>query len=516
MPWSEEVKQKYSEIKDEILVSGGEKRIQKEHDKGKLTARERMNRLFDNGEFDEIEAYRKSRVDLGEVQKKHYWGDGVICGYGYVNGISVYAVSQDCMISGGAGGEAHVEKMCRTLELAIESKRPIIFLCDSGGARIEESIISLAAYSRLFYLNTKASGLIPQIAAIMGNCAGGSSYSPAMCDFVFMVQNTSQFFITGPKVIKALTGESVTMEELGGTEVHSVISGQVHRVCKNDDDCLDQIRQLIEYLEIKETKKYCETCTINYKLLGKEIEEVVSQDMRRPYDVKEVINRTVDNSSFFEILPSFAKNIVVGFARIDGKTVGIVANQPNVMGGALDCDSADKSARFVRTCDCFGIPLLVLVDVPGYYPGSKEEKKGILRHGAKLLYAFAEATVPKISVIMRKGYGGAYCAMNSKDLGADYVFAWPICEIAVMGADGAVDVMFAKQINVAENPVEFRQEKIKQYEEKYLNPYFAASYGMIDEVILPEDTREKLIKAYSSLKTEDKNRVVKKHGNISL
>ncbi len=515
MAWNRTVKENYTRNKEEALLSGGSERLEREHQKGKLTARERMELLFDNKEFTEINMLVKTRVEPKEITKKHYLGDGVIAGYGKVNGTIVYAVAQDCTISGGAGGEAHVQKMCEALELAIKTKSPFVCLCDSGGARIEEGIISLSAYSRLFYLNTQASGYIPQIAAIMGNCAGGSSYSPAMCDYIFMVKNTSQFFITGPRVIKALTGEEVTMDELGGSDVHSRYSGVANFVCEDDKDCIAQIKELLNYINEKEQAVNIKR-KIDYKAKGTQIEDIVIENTRRSYDVKKVISCLVDENTFFEVSSEFATNMVVGFSRIDGKTTGIVANQPSVLGGAIDCDAADKCARFVRFCDSFDIPLLVMVDVPGFYPGTAEEKKGILRHGSKMLFAFSEATVPKVSLIMRKAYGGAYCAMNSKALGADVVFAWPICEIAVMGADGAVDVMFNKQIKQAENPDAFRQEQIKKYEENYLNPYFAASLGMVDEVVLPEETRTKIIEAFSALEGKQVISYSKKHGNIPL
>lgn len=515
MAWSTTHEEMYKKLKSEVYEAGGTERIEKQHKRGKLTARERMEALFDNGQFDEIDMLLKSRVEVPELNKKHYLGDGVVAGHGKIGGVRVYAVSQDCTISGGAGGEAHVNKICDTLELAIKTKSPIVFLCDSGGARIEEGIISLAAYSRLFRLNTEASGYIPQIAAIMGNCAGGSSYSPVMCDFLFMVKNTGQCFITGPKVIKALTGETITMDDLGGSHIHSQYSGQAHFVSENDNECISDIRRLIGYLE-QPLVDYVLDRINRYPIWGREIKDIVSENKRRPYDVIEVINRLVDEGKFMEVLPEFAKNMVVGFARMEGKTVGIVANQANHLGGSIDCDASDKCARFVRTCDCFDIPLLVLVDVPGFFPGQAEEKKGILRHGCKMLYAFSEATVPKISLIMRKAYGGAYCAMNSKDLGADLVFAWPICEIAVMGADGAVDVMFHKKIEAADDPDKCREDEIKKYEDKYLNPYFAASYGMVDEVIMPEETRAKICESFKALEGKVVNKCEKKHGNIAL
>ena len=453
----------------------------------------------------------KTRVNVEKYQKTSYYGDGVITAYGKVNGVTVYAAAQDCTISGGAGGEAHIKKICHVLELAIKTKSPFICLCDSGGARIEEGIISLSAYSRLFYLNVKASGYIPQIAAIMGNCAGGSSYSPALSDFVFMVKGTSQFFITGPKVIKAMTGEDITMEQLGGADIHKKESGQAHVIAENDNDCIDKIRDLVELIGNKKHQQY--------EGVGSEkkvrIEEIVPENTRKSYDVKKVIDEVVDEN-FFEILPDFARNIVVGFSRLGGKTIGIVANQPEQCGGALDCDAADKAARFVRLCDCFDIPLLVLVDVPGFLPGVSEERKGILRHGSKLLYAFAEAQVPKITLIMRKAYGGAYCAMNSKELGADMVFAWPLCEIAVMGADGAVDVIYHKRLEASDNVEAEREELIEEYREHYLTPYFAASLAVVDEIIKPEETRNKLIAAFEALEGKERALETKYHGNIPL
>ena len=513
MAWKQSVRDKYGSMKEELFLAGGQKKIDRQHARGKLTARERMRAFFDNGVFNEIEMYSKSQVELEDVKKKHFLGDGVVCGYGLVNGKTVYAVSEDATISGGASGATQVEKMCRTIEQAIAAKKPFVMLCESGGARIEEGIMSLSAHSRLFKDNTRASGYIPQIAAIMGNCAGGSSYSPAMCDFIFMVDKTGQFFITGPKVIKAIVGMDVTMEELGGASVHSCYSGQAHFVYQDDLACIEGIKELLEYVTVPKIPYFP---TVDYHLLGKEIEEIVPEDKRYPYDVRKVITRLVDDRSIMEVLPEFAKNMVTCFARMNGRSIGIVANQANCNGGALDCDAADKCARFVRFCDCFDIPLLTLVDVPGYLPGVDQERKGILRHGSKILYAFAEATVPQVSLILRKAYGGAYCAMDSKALSSDIAFAWPICEFAVMGAGGAVDVIYHKQLEEAENPVKLRAELIKKYEDKYLDPYYTAMCGMIDEVILPEETRDKIIAAFESLDDKKIEILPKKHGNISL
>lgn len=513
MAWKQGVKEKYDGMKEKLFLAGGKKKINLQHSRGKLTARERMEALFDNGIFNEIEMYSKSQMELADVKKKRFLGDGVVCGYGQVNGKIVYAVSEDATISGGASGVTQVDKINRTLEQAILAKKPFVMLCESGGARIEEGIMSLSAHSRLFKNNTRASGYIPQIAAIMGNCAGGSSYSPAMCDFIFMVDKTGQFFITGPKVIKAIVGMDVTMEELGGAFVHSRYSGQAHFVCQDDLACIEGIKELLEYITVPKIPYFP---ILDYEMLGKEIEEVVPEDKRYPYDVREVIRRIVDDQIMMEVLPEYAKNLVVCFARMDGRSIGIIANQANSYGGALDCDAADKCARFVRFCDCFDIPLLTLVDVPGYLPGVDQERKGILRHGSKILYAYAEATVPQVSLILRKAYGGAYCAMDSKALSSDIAFAWPICEFAVMGADGAVDVIYHKQLEKAEDPAKLRSELIKKYEDKYLDPYYAAMCGMIDEVILPEETRIKIIAAFDSLENKKVETLPKKHGNISL
>ncbi len=515
MAWNQKVKNKYDSMKEELFLAGGQKKIDTQHNRGKLTARERMHVLFDDGKFNEIEMYSKTQLNLEDVDKRHHLGDGVVCGYGYVNGKIVYAVSEDATISGGASGTIQVEKMCRTLEQAINAQKPFVMLCESGGARIEEGIMSLSAHSKLFRYNAKASGYIPQIAAIMGNCAGGSAYSPAMCDYIFMVKNSGQFFITGPKVIKSMFGVDVTMEELGGASVHSQYAGQAHFVYPDDRSCIAAIKELLEYITVPKIA-YANKGKVNYKDLGKKLETIVPENKRIPYDVCEVIKHIVDDMQYMEVLPEFAKSLVTAYARINGRTIGIVANQANCNGGALDCDSADKCARFVRFCDCFDIPILTLVDVPGYMPGVEQEKKGILRHGSKILYAYAEATVPQVSLILRKAYGGAYCAMDSKALGCDVAFAWPICEFAVMGAGGAVDVIYHKQLETAENPQKLREELVQKYEDKYLDPYFAATCGMIDEVILPEETREKIIDAFDSLNDKRLYNLPKKHGNISL
>lgn len=513
--WSDSVWNTYQKMTMEALEATGEKGRNKQHAAEKLTARERIELLFDRGSFQEINLFSLSQQENLMVEKKHYYGDGVICGFGKINGKGVYAISSDATISGGAGGEEYIKKVCRCLQSAISTKSPFVSLNESGGARIEEGINSLAAYSTLFKLNTMASGYIPQIAAIMGNCAGGASYSPILHDFLFMTQK-SQMYITGPQVIKALTGETVSMDELGGSDIHAKESGQIHFVYSDDKKCIEAIRNLLSYLPQNCSEKPAELAQYVFEESAVSLEELVPENTRQPYDIRKVINVLCDKDSFLEIQEEFARNVCVGLARICGKTIGIIANQPMVLGGALECDASDKASRFIRTCDCFNIPLVTLVDVPAFMPGLNQEKKGIIRHGAKLLYSFAEATVPKITVILRKAYGGAYCAMNSKNLGSDMVYAWPISEIAVMGADGAVGVICKKEIEKADNPEQKRQELIARYKDEYLNPYYAAKRGLIDEIIRPEDTRNKIISALELI--NDKEAVVlnKKHGNIPL
>ncbi|MED9904674.1 MAG: acyl-CoA carboxylase subunit beta [Lachnospiraceae bacterium] len=512
--WSQKTKSEFRNMQAKAYQSGGAAKVEKQHNAGKLTARERIELLFDKGTFQEFNLLSMSRQNDLIIKKQHYLGDGVITGYGEINGKLSFAASQDAAVSGGAGGEEHINKVVRCLKRAIEAQAPFISLNESGGARIEEGIDSLAAYSNLFYLNTEASGYIPQIAAIMGNCAGGSSYSPVLHDFVFMVKS-SQMYITGPQVIESLTGEKVTMEELGGADIHSKKSGQAHFTYNSDEECIEGIRRLLSYLP-----QNCHAHAARNPFQSIDnchgLEELVPENKRIPYDIKEVVKLIFDEKSFMEVSENFAPNICIGFARLEGETVGLVANQPNVLGGTLDCDAADKGARFVRFCDCFNIPIITLVDVPAFMPGKVQEEKGILRHGSKLLYAFSEATVPKITLILRKAYGGAYCAMSSKNLKGDMVFAWPVCEIAVMGADGAVSVIFKKQIENAENPVAEKEKLVGQYNELYLNPYFAASRALVDEIIAPEDTRKKFIAALKMLREKNVTRLDKKHGNIPL
>lgn len=495
--------------------AGGADRVARQHASGKLTARERMEALFDDGTFVEINDMVLSRASDFDMDKKKRPGDGVITGYGEILGRTVFASSQDFTVHGGSLGEAQAMKICRVMDLAMETRSPFVSINDSGGARIEEGIDGLSGYAGIFYRNTMASGVIPQISVILGPCAGGACYSPAICDFIFMSQDTSQMYITGPSVVQSVTGEIISSEELGGAGVHSTQSGVAHFVYSNDRDCLNGVRRLLGYLP----RNNAHTAAA---VSGREIDRsadlagIVPSDSRKAYDVRNVIGAFVDENSFMEVQESFARNIVVGFARLSGKVIGIVANQSNYMAGALEINASDKAARFIRFCDCFNIPLLTLVDVPAFLPGSHQEHNGIIRHGAKLLYAYAEATVPKVSLIMRKAYGGAYIAMNSKRLGADIVYAWPVAEIAVMGAAGAVSIIGKKKIQSAGDPSEKREELISEYNERFMNPYRAAEHGHVDEVILPSETRERIISAFSMLENKKKKTPEKKHGNIPL
>ncbi|MDO4585849.1 MAG: acyl-CoA carboxylase subunit beta [Planctomycetia bacterium] len=493
-------------------LGGGEERLRKLRRAGKLTARERLELLFDANTFHEIGMFVESRaVELG-MEKKHFPGDGVVTGYGMVDGCLVFASSQDFTVCGGSGGEEHLNKICRIHDMAVAARAPFVSINESGGARIEEGICALDGYSKLFYRNTQASGVIPQIAVILGNCAGGASYSPALCDFIFMLRGKSQMYITGPQVIKAVTGKMVGMEELGGAHVHAQESGQAHFIYDNEENCLAGTRTLLKFL----LKSQVDEISRPPDPEVHKIQDIVPEDQRRAYNVRNIIETIVDANSFFEVSSEFAKNIVVGFVRIQGRSVGLIANQPNFLGGALECNAADKAARFIRFCDCFNIPLLTLVDVPGFLPGLDQEHRGILRHGSKLLYAYSEATVPKITLIMRKAYGGAYCAMCGKGLGADIVYAWPIAEIAVMGAEGAVNVVYRKRLNESSQPDQERKNLIDDYERQFLNPYYAAQRGFIDEVIRPEETRSKIEAALQCLENKSQNPLIKKHGNIPL
>ncbi len=501
--------------RESVAAAGGTERIERQHSSGKMTARERLNTLFDEGTFVELNDMILSRAsDFGMDQKKRL-GDAVITGYGYIGGRLVFASSQDFTVSGGSLGEAHAMKICRVMDKALEMKAPFVSINDSGGARIEEGIDGLAGYADIFYRNTIASGVIPQISVILGPCAGGACYSPAITDYIFMAEKTSQMYITGPAVVKSVTGEVISSSELGGASVHSSTSGVAHFVYPDDASCLDGVRKLIGYLPQNNEETPA-------PVPGKErndcagLQDIVPIDSRKPYDVRRVINTIVAQDSVFETQPHFARNLVIGFAGVEGETIGIVANQSQYMAGSLEIDASDKGARFIRFCDCFNIPLLTLVDVPAFLPGSKQEHGGIIRHGAKLLFAYSEATVPKVGLIMRKAYGGAYIAMNSKGTGADVVFAWPIAEIAVMGAAGAVSIIGKRAIEAASDPNAKKEELTDEYNRKFMNPYIAAEHGYVDEVILPEETKAKIVSAFKMLKTKKRSLPNKKHGNIPL
>ena len=502
--------------KEAAKLGGGAKRIDAQHKKGKLSARERVHFLLDPDSFEEIGALVTHRsVDFG-LENEQYLGDGVITGYGTINGRLVYIFSQDFTVFGGSLSETHAEKICKIMDLAMQNGAPCIGLNDSGGARIQEGVNSLGGYADIFYKNVLSSGVIPQISAIMGPCAGGAVYSPAMTDFILMVENTSYMFVTGPNVVKTVTNEEVTSEQLGGAMTHATKSGVTHLTAANDLDCILKIKQLLSYMP-----QNCEEKPPQYPyVLGDEYRDIllniVPENPNQPYDMREVVAGIADSDSFFEIHEHYAENIVVGFARLAGKPIGIVANQPAALAGVLDVESSKKGARFVRFCDCFNIPLLVLVDVPGFLPGTDQEWHGIITNGAKLLYAFSEATVPRITVITRKAYGGAYDVMNSKHIGADMNYAWPAAEIAVMGAKGASEIIFKKEIAEAENPAEKLLEKEREYAEMFANPYRAASRGFIDEVIDPRETRRKLIKSFAMLENKVAHLPKKKHGNIPL
>lgn len=501
--------------RETVAAAGGLERIAKQHSLGKLTARERMEALFDDGTFVEINDMITSRATDFGMDKKKRPGDGVVTGYGYIHGRIAFASSQDFTIGGGALGEAQAMKICRAMDKALEMKAPFISINDSGGARIEEGIDGLSGYADIFYRNTIASGVIPQISVILGPCAGGACYSPAITDYIFMTEKNSQMYITGPAVVKSVTGEVITAADLGGASIHSSTSGVAHFVYPNDLSCLNGVRKLLGYLPQNNEDK-------PMRVEGRERDNCVSLsgivpvDSKKPYDVRDVIDSFVDDNSFFEVQPNFARNIVVGFARMAGETIGIVANQSKHMAGSLEINASDKGARFIRFCDCFNIPILTLVDVPAFLPGSQQEHGGIIRHGAKLLFAYSEATVPKVGLIMRKAYGGAYIAMNSKGIGADVVYAWPIAEIAVMGAAGAVSIIGKRAIEAADDPSAKKEELLDEYNNKFMNPYIAAEHGYVDEVILPEETRTKIVSAFKMLKTKERSLPQKKHGNIPL
>ena len=509
------IEQLHQKIKQAHL-GGGEKRIAKQHEKKKLTARERIDYLLDEGSFEEIGILVTHRTTDFGMQEQKYYGDGVVTGYGTINGRLVYVFAQDFTVFGGALSETHAEKICKVMDLALKTGAPMIGLNDSGGARIQEGVKSLGGYADIFHRNVKSSGVIPQISAIMGPCAGGAVYSPAMTDFTIMVEDTSYMFVTGPNVVKTVTNENVTSEELGGASTHSTKSGVTHLTANSDITCLEDIKKLISYMP-QNNKQKVEKLPFELKdEIREKLDEIIPESSNKPYDMHLVIEGIIDEGSFFEIHKNYADNIIVGFARLGGRSIGIVANQPMSLAGVLDVDSSKKAARFTRFCDCFNIPLLVLVDVPGFLPGTDQEWNGIILNGAKLLYALSEATVPKVTVITRKAYGGAYDVMNSKHIGADMNFAWPSAEIAVMGAKGASEIIFRKEIKESENPEQKLAEREAEYAEKFANPFEAAQRGFIDEVIMPKDTRRKLLKAFSMLENKSVLRPDRKHGNIPL
>ncbi len=527
--------------REKALLGGGVAKIEKQHAQGKLTARERIEVLLDKGTFVEVDGFVESRIDDFDLDKRRVPGDGVVTGYGEIDGRLVFVSSEDFTVIGGTLGEYHSFKIARLQDMALEMKAPMICINDSGGARIEEGISSLSGYSGMFLRHTKASGVIPQIAVILGPCSGGACYAPAICDFIFMVKDTSKMFITGPNVVKTVINEEVSVEELGGADVHAKKSGVSHFTYEDEKECLMGVRKLLTYLPsnfegkapvihpvtekepiFRKVNKVFEKLVPKKKMTKLEgspcanLSKIVPDNSRIAYDVKEVITCIADQGSFFEVQKEFAQNAVVGFARMNGESVGFIANQPNQMCGSLDYHASDKIARFIRFCDCFNLPLITLVDVPAFLPGTTQEHNGIIRHGAKVLYAYSEATVPKISLIMRKAYGGAYIAMNSKEMGADMVFAWPIAEIAVMGADGAVNIAFKRKIKAAEDPEAMRAQCKKEYEDRFLNPYVAAARGYVDEVIRPEESRDRLLAALKALKHKKAPIINKKHGNIPL
>ena len=503
--------------RDKLLEGGGADRIEKQRAAGKSTARERLDALYDAGTFVEIDVFAESRAVEFGMAAKRIPGDGVVAGYGSVGGRLVFAASQDFTVIGGSLGETHARKIVKVMDMAVKMGAPFISLNDSGGARIEEGLDALYGYGEIFTRNTHASGVIPQISVIMGPCAGGAVYSPAITDFIFIVDKTANMFITGPQVVSAVTGENVTAEQLGGAHTHTAISGVAHIRAADETSCFIQLKRLLGFLPDNNLSdpEYAPVSDVPERL-APELDSIIPDEANKAYDVKDVLLPIVDGGDFFEIQPDYARNIVIGFGRMNGGTVGFIANQPNHLAGSLDVNSSDKAARFVRFCDCFNIPIVTLTDVPAFLPGVGQEHNGIIRHGAKLLYAFAEATVPKLNVILRKAYGGAYIAMNSRHLGADMVFAWPSAEIAVMGPDGAANIIFRKEIADAADPVKARADKINEYSEKFSNPYVAAARGYVDDVIAPSETRARLISALEMLSSKRETRPAKKHGNIPL
>ena len=494
-----------------VQMGGGEAAIEKQEAMGKLTARNRILAVLDENSFQEYDLFVEHAARGFGMEKKVLPGDGVITGTGTIFGAPVCIYAQDFTVAGGSLGLMHARKITKIMDHALKMKVPIIGINDSGGARIQEGVGALAGYGEIFYRNTIASGVIPQISVILGPCAGGAVYSPALTDFVFVVENISKMFITGPNVIKTVLGEEISMEDLGGARVHAEITGNAHFYAKSEQECFEQIKKLVTFIPWN-NKQRARAFPPKEPIFEKTVNDIIPSDPKQPYDVRDIIKSIVDDSDFFEIQELWAANIVIGFGRIHGETIGFVANQPMVMAGVLDCDSSDKAARFIRYCDSFNIPIITLEDMPGYLPGVDQEHAGVIRHGAKVLYAYSEATVPKITIILRKAYGGGYIAMNSRHLGADFVFAWPSAEIAVMGPEGAANIIFRKEIMEAEDQDAMRQEKVKEYIEKFANPYVAASKGYIDAVIEPRETRAILMHALILAKSKEESRPEKKHG----
>ncbi len=503
--------------KEKIIAGGGEKRIKAQHDKGKFTARERIDMLLDEGSFNELDFFVEHRCVNFDMAGKEVPGEGVVTGYGTIDGRLVYVFSQDFTVIGGSLGEMHSKKICKVLDMAMKMGAPVIGINDSGGARIQEGVDSLSGYGQIFYRNTIASGVIPQISIVVGPTAGGAVYSPAIMDFVFMVKKIGIMHITGPSVIKAVTGEDVSPEKLGGAMTHNQKSGVAHFASANEQEVYKSVREMLSYIPSNNMENAPSVCSNDDpNRMEEALLSIVPTDPNKPYEMRDIIKHIVDNGDFFESHEHFARNMLTGFARLNGQSIGIIANQPKVLAGCLDIDASDKAARFIRFCDAFNIPILTLVDVPGFLPGTTQEYGGIIRHGAKMLYAYSEATVPKITVVVRKSYGGAYLAMCSRDLGADQVIAWPTAEIAVMGSQGAANIIFKREIDAAKNPEEYRQQKIDEYQKSFSNPYVAASRGYVDMIIDPRETRPRLITTLEMLSTKRESLPGKKHGNIPL
>jgi propionyl-CoA carboxylase beta chain len=513
----EKILSRLREEMEKALEGGGKKRIEKRHSQGKLTARERIELLLDKGSFEELDMLKKHENNNFNLYEQRFPGDGVVTGFGRIDGRLVYVFSQDATVLGGSLSLANARKITKIMDMAMKNGAPVIGINDSGGARIQEGIDSLAGYTEIFLRNVMASGVIPQLSVILGPCAGGAVYSPALTDFVAMVENSSYMFLTGPKVVEKVMREKVSIEELGGAATHALKSGVSHLTAPSEEEVIEQIRILLSYLPQNNLEKppILETSDPADRLCPN-LREVIPETQTKPYDIKTIINELADDGIFFELQKDFAKNIVIGFGRLGGHSVGFIANQPKHLAGVLDIDASDKAARFIRFCDSFNIPIVTLVDVPGFLPGTNQEFGGVIRHGAKLLFAYAETTVPKLTVVIRKAYGGAYCVMSSKHLRGDLNYAWPSAEIAVMGSEGAVEIIFKKEIVASDNPDELQQKKIDEYKNKFSNPFIAAEKGYIDEIILPENTRKKLINGLKSLRNKRDTNPLKKHGNMPL